>query len=283
MLGLAFSGAASAAVVQIDGIFDSNDTYTKMTTVEWFNDHHSQYNAGDPGNTTKIRWNNHTEGLYVYGEVELKAKNMIWGTGVTPAELALYYQAWCDAPADGLSCTHHNKDGVGGTPSSGSEPLVLDYEKATGSEKFVIAATALEEKTKIKHGVEHTKIKATGGITIDLKDWDDGDDTQTSVDWVLKHGCDKDDCNKSNTPMSFETLFTGDDKIQVLAWLALWDNYNSSNSLISLSSLIKPVGLVAHLSPERGGISVVPVPAAFWLFGTALIGFIGMSRRTNLA
>jgi hypothetical protein len=83
--------------------------------------------------------------------------------------------------------------------------------------------------------------------------------------------------------MSFETLFTGDDKIQVLAWLALWDNYNSSNSLISLSSLIKPVGLVAHLSPERGGISVVPVPAAFWLFGTALIGFIGMSRRTNLA
>ena len=27
-------------------------------------------------------------------------------------------------------------------------------------------------------------------------------------------------------------------------------------------------------------ISEVPVPAAFWLFGTALIGFIGFSRRT---
>ncbi|MCP4768128.1 MAG: PEP-CTERM sorting domain-containing protein [Gammaproteobacteria bacterium] len=26
----------------------------------------------------------------------------------------------------------------------------------------------------------------------------------------------------------------------------------------------------------------VPVPAAIWLFGTALIGFIGISRRTNL-
>jgi len=28
--------------------------------------------------------------------------------------------------------------------------------------------------------------------------------------------------------------------------------------------------------------NVVPVPAAFWLFGTALIGFIGFSRRTSI-
>ena len=28
--------------------------------------------------------------------------------------------------------------------------------------------------------------------------------------------------------------------------------------------------------------AVVPVPAAFWLFGTALIGFIGISRRTRV-
>ena len=28
--------------------------------------------------------------------------------------------------------------------------------------------------------------------------------------------------------------------------------------------------------------NVVPVPAAFWLFGTALIGFIGFSRRTSV-
>ena len=30
------------------------------------------------------------------------------------------------------------------------------------------------------------------------------------------------------------------------------------------------------------GPSPVPVPAAFWLFGTALIGFIGFSRRTKV-
>jgi len=29
-------------------------------------------------------------------------------------------------------------------------------------------------------------------------------------------------------------------------------------------------------------VSPIPVPAAFWLFGTALIGFIGMSRRTRI-
>jgi len=28
--------------------------------------------------------------------------------------------------------------------------------------------------------------------------------------------------------------------------------------------------------------SVVPVPAAVWLFGTALLGFVGMSRRTSI-
>jgi hypothetical protein len=31
-----------------------------------------------------------------------------------------------------------------------------------------------------------------------------------------------------------------------------------------------------------GSLSVVPVPAAFWLFGAALIGFIGFSRRTTV-
>ncbi len=30
-------------------------------------------------------------------------------------------------------------------------------------------------------------------------------------------------------------------------------------------------------------LSPVPVPAAFWLFGTALIGFVGLSRRTKIA
>jgi hypothetical protein len=30
------------------------------------------------------------------------------------------------------------------------------------------------------------------------------------------------------------------------------------------------------------GVSAVPVPASAWLFGTALLGFIGISRRTKV-
>ena len=36
------------------------------------------------------------------------------------------------------------------------------------------------------------------------------------------------------------------------------------------------------LSVTTTAISAVPVPAAVWLFGTALIGFVGMARRTTV-
>lgn len=38
-------------------------------------------------------------------------------------------------------------------------------------------------------------------------------------------------------------------------------------------------GAISHVS-IWGTLAVIPIPAAFWLFGTALIGFIGISRRT---
>jgi len=39
-------------------------------------------------------------------------------------------------------------------------------------------------------------------------------------------------------------------------------------------------GSISHVAIY--GVSPVPVPAAFWLFGTALIGFIGYSRRRSV-
>lgn len=42
------------------------------------------------------------------------------------------------------------------------------------------------------------------------------------------------------------------------------------------------VNAFAPYSHDGGYTSVIPVPAAFWLFGTALIGFIGISRRTKV-
>ncbi len=39
-------------------------------------------------------------------------------------------------------------------------------------------------------------------------------------------------------------------------------------------------GSISHVAIY--GVSPIPVPAAFWLFGTALIGFIGYSRRRTV-
>jgi hypothetical protein len=39
---------------------------------------------------------------------------------------------------------------------------------------------------------------------------------------------------------------------------------------------------LSHFSIYTNEISPVPVPAAIWLFGTALLGFISMSRRTKV-
>ena len=39
---------------------------------------------------------------------------------------------------------------------------------------------------------------------------------------------------------------------------------------------------LAKLNLDISAIGAVPVPAAVWLFGTALIGFVGMSRRTSV-
>ena len=39
---------------------------------------------------------------------------------------------------------------------------------------------------------------------------------------------------------------------------------------------------LSHFTIYTSGMSAVPVPAAAWLFGTALIGFIGFSRRTRV-
>jgi hypothetical protein len=40
-------------------------------------------------------------------------------------------------------------------------------------------------------------------------------------------------------------------------------------------------GAISHVEILTG-VSPVPVPAAVWLFGTALIGFVGLSRKTKV-
>jgi hypothetical protein len=52
---------------------------------------------------------------------------------------------------------------------------------------------------------------------------------------------------------------------------------------ISMTDFWPNQGAISHVEILGGGMSAVPVPAAAWLFGTALIGFVGMSRRRKVA
>lgn len=50
---------------------------------------------------------------------------------------------------------------------------------------------------------------------------------------------------------------------------------------LSLSQSGGNPGIPGSTLTVDGGVPPVPVPAAIWLFGTALVGFIGISRRRN--
>ena len=64
-----------------------------------------------------------------------------------------------------------------------------------------------------------------------------------------------------------------------LADIAVWDNHDT-NPLVLTGFWAGVTGAISHVALY--GTSVVPVPAAVWLFGTALLGFIGFSRRTQV-
>ncbi len=84
---------------------------------------------------------------------------------------------------------------------------------------------------------------------------------------------------------------SGDDKngIDNGEWLGIsFFSTDFSAIIAALFSNELRVGIhVGSINPDNDDesesmVSVIPVPAAFWLFGTALIGFIGMSRRRSV-
>ena len=70
--------------------------------------------------------------------------------------------------------------------------------------------------------------------------------------------------------------------IYTLAFLGLGSTIDMGYSDSNYGDNILPLS-VRILTSSTTPPSAVPVPAAFWLFGTALIGFIGISRRTKVA
>jgi len=270
VIGLAFCGIAAAGPYVYDGLVDPME-YANSGITGWHNDHNmsgSQFPAGG-GQTTTFYWEKTTTEFRLGLLPPLSVKNMLWGDYLSMAvdgttaydELKLYYQHWCSptggATPDyntGSNCAHHS----GGLSELQSKIGSADYKTMVDSEKVVIDG----DNFKVIDSEKGEKTIIGGGY-------------KTSLTYLIKEGiCDPSSCDAINTPMSFEFLWTG-------AGMAVGEAYKDWLAMASND-------LIFHLSPERGGpdtpeIPGVPIPAAFWLFGTALIGFIGLSRRTNLS
>ena len=265
MFGLVFPGVASAAFVH-DGILTTPGEYANSFETEWYNDHWTIAFPEGGGQTTTVRWENTGSEFRLYMQAPLSVKNMVWGNyfdlSANPgneAEALLYYQAWCSpndgnpAALDGSNCDHHDK---------GFDTFTGDI--ATGGFKTMVDS----EKVSIE----------LGGLDFKLKDTDDPEILNdalvySSLTYIFNNngtgelfdGCDEDGCGALNTPMSFEMVFSDPGKGEALKnWLANPDN-----------------DLLFHMSPERG--AVMPVPAAVWLFGSGLLGLIGIARRKKTA
>lgn len=217
----------NAATVQVDGIKDNYDDYQSYVgDISWTNGHKTEYSDyADGEDKTGVWYTQEANSLFLYMEVPIYAKNMIWGKDVTAEDILDYQDHWL---------THHN-----GT-------LEINFKTATGSEKSIFAGAVF------------------GGYTAELDGDTDGNyiaQYANSLDYLLGEGiCDETDCYASNQTMSFEFEFQLD-----------------PTDGATLINAIETDGIEYHLSPERR--SVVPIPAAAWLFGSALMGMGFMRRR----
>jgi hypothetical protein len=263
-LGLVLPGISSAvSTVTVDGVKKSGEykgTNSGSESLLWYNEHESIYTKA-AGNMNPLDWEiNEVAGgkfsLNVFFEVPTEARRMIWKDGCDYS--GTLAGSGCAVLAPGgdtvyleayLDGTHHSSVEMGyDKPQTDSEFFELDGITGEG-------VTGFKKKWQDEDG---------NGLSDDLT-W------ATSREYLI--------ANSPNCSLTECTEFDKTSSIEVM-----WQGLGSAADAMALLDSIDKMQL--HLSDEARGlpdIPPVPVPAAFWLFGTALIGFIGMSRRTNLS
>ena len=262
-------GILNAGSFTLDGVKNNaNDvSYSTSFMSGWYNGHqesNSDYMKTGSHETT-VYYGEGTDAAgdstpysWLFLEVPINAKTMVWGDEflIPGSDFDEYNPHYT---------THH------------SDLTKLNFGDATGSEKVIFGNSGDQIELNLaaaykldKDGIPKPRVAKNDSpwTIIDVRD---------SVDYLV--GAGSSECGAGNDPvvdcgarartMSFEIKFA-----------AL-----TSAQRTSLFSAITSNELEFHLSPERRGddIPPIPVPAAFWLFGTALVGFIGMSRRTSLS
>ena len=262
VLSLFLPGTATAvSTVNVDGIKTAGE-YTGgashgSKSLLWYNNHNSVYTQA-AGNMNPLDWeiNEVATGnfsLNVFFEVPTYARRMIWAENCQ-FKSGGAFDGDCAPLAPSGDLTYLEAYEIG----SHHADVKMDYGTQTGSEFFEL------------DGV-------TGGFT---KGWQDEDDNPNdNLTWATSR-----EYLIANSPNCSTTQCTEFDKTSSIE--VMWQGLGSASDATNLLNSITSMQL--HLSDEAVGlppidIPEVPVPAAFWLFGTALIGFIGMSRRTNLS
>jgi hypothetical protein len=277
----ALPGISSAAIVgnggAFNGILDGDDSYSSTKTVDWTNNHHSIYAPGYPGVNgdgetlydgsleTELRYTATSDTLKLFIEVPTFAKNMIWSDD--NANLDADHVAAYDAALG----VHH----VGDFPPG----RTYTFDIMTKSEHFVLVGSGDAKNAAGSNIFSEDLCMELDGVHNNCSPHQTDDSRvawKTSLDYLLDTTNGLAECGAGNVAtvtceaysrsMSLEVMITG---------LEVGD---ANRIIASIDSL------VLHLSDEARDLpQVVPVPAAFWLFGTAMFGLIGMRRKAKLA
>ena len=78
--------------------------------------------------------------------------------------------------------------------------------------------------------------------------------------------------------LTFSALAAG----SYLAGITTKENSPFADDWVTPSDTSGAIDFLFGTTQLNLNVNPVPVPAAFWLFGTALLGFVGMSRRTSV-
>ena len=114
VLGCFMQAANVSAAVVVDGVMDGGE-YSNHFTANWINAHKTGVSIyKDWTDTTEVWWDQDADNMYLYLEVPLDAKNMLYGAG-------------CDAVCKDEYNDHYISHHPG-------KKIHMDYGQATGSQ-----------------------------------------------------------------------------------------------------------------------------------------------------